>query len=284
MTPEWAQLEFTGPQWVDYAAQLNHLNNTVLAGNDFPGAMDLQDLLPKPVLTQSGLPVRFVSSGDIPTVAYEEHIHRTGEISTRPNNWHDLFNALVWSRFPGIKAAMNAVHCEEIIKQPGPERGAHRDALTLFDECGVVVASQNKTLLSALAARNWRQAFQSLAHCWQHRTCVFICGHALLEKFLSPYKAMTAQALLFRLDDTQAELTRKELMASVDTGLAQAILAGALLQSSRELSPLPLAGIPGWWTESPQNDSFYDDPQVFRPPADDFQAAPIVQRFVTVSL
>jgi len=38
---------------------------------------------------------------------YELHIAQTGEVETRPGNWHDLFNALAWVAFPRRKAAIN---------------------------------------------------------------------------------------------------------------------------------------------------------------------------------
>ncbi|MBL8391935.1 MAG: DUF3025 domain-containing protein, partial [Candidatus Accumulibacter sp.] len=35
---------------------------------------------------------------------YETRIWLTGEVATRPDNWHDFFNALVWFAFPNTKA------------------------------------------------------------------------------------------------------------------------------------------------------------------------------------
>lgn len=46
--------------------------------------------------------MRFVAPDDMP-VAYEERIVLRGEVVTRPHNWHDFFNALVWMRFPRTK-------------------------------------------------------------------------------------------------------------------------------------------------------------------------------------
>ena len=52
-------------------------------------------------------------------------------------------------------------------------------------------------------------------------------------------------------------------MADVDGLLAQALDATTLAQ--KPFSPLPVLGVPGWWAQN-LNFSFYDDPQVFRPP------------------
>jgi len=49
-----------------------------------------------------------------------------------------------------------------------------------------------------------------------------------------------------------------------------------LLNSPADLSPLPLMGIPGWWPRAEQNEAFYSDRQVFRPPAEGISAAPVL--------
>ena len=49
----------------------------------------------------------------------------------------------------------------------------------------------------------------------------------------------------------------------MDDWLAQALDAPTLAR--KPFSPLPVLGVPGWWAQN-LNFSFYDDPQVFRPP------------------
>ena len=263
--PSWAEAEFSGPQWADYQQQIQQLQARDYPGNHFPRPWDLQNLLPDEAATRSGFPIRFVPSEQIPGVAYEEHIYRSGQVSTRPDNWHDLFNALVWSKFPHIKAAMNAAHFEQLRNQRGAGRGKRRDALTLFDECGAVVVSRSETLLQALAGHEWTRAFLKMASDWDQDSRVFICGHAMLEKFLNPYKAMTAHILLVKIEGTEPGVSRSKMMQGIDEFLATKIADKRCLQSSRELSPLPLAGIPGWWQASVQDELFYSDRQVFRP-------------------
>jgi hypothetical protein len=59
--------------------------------------------------THSGQRISFVPpSAD--GLAYEARIWARGEVATRPGNWHDFFNALVWLTFPLAKAALNARH------------------------------------------------------------------------------------------------------------------------------------------------------------------------------
>jgi hypothetical protein len=210
-------------------------------------------------------------------VPYEHHIYENGQVSTRANDWHDLFNALVWCRLPRFKSAMNAVHYRHLHEAAEGRRGRQRDALTLLDENGAVVLSPRRELLDRLARRDWQGAFQAARDAWTAPVKVLICGHALLEKFLRPYKAVTAHVLLVHLP-AEAIPPAGNFLGRVDEWLAARLLAGRLVRRPRELSPLPLAGVPGWWTAGPQDAAFYDDRTVFRPPAPDFEA-PALQDF-----
>jgi hypothetical protein len=44
-----------------------------------------------------------------------------GEVATRPDNRHDLFNALIWLAFPRSKAAINRRHHEALLAARGRE-------------------------------------------------------------------------------------------------------------------------------------------------------------------
>ncbi len=269
-------IDHSHPALADYLGALHTLQCLRPTGSALPGAQDLQRLMPAAAFNQAGLPLRFVPSQTIPGVDYEDHIYRRGEISTRENNWHDLCNALVWSRWPRLKGAMNALHYRElqdgggVAKQSG--RGPLRDALTLFDECGMVVRSPHLGLLQALARRDWQCAFVQHRALWR-QTRVWVCGHALLEKFLQPYKSMTAHAMLWHQD--AVAFGQPGIQDASDALLATALLQQRLFRSPAGLSPLPLMGLPGWWPAGTQNEVFYNDPQVFRAPRDDLKAAPI---------
>jgi len=45
---------------------------------------------------------------------YERRVHASGAVATRADNWHDLFNALVWRAFPQSKNALNGLHVREL--------------------------------------------------------------------------------------------------------------------------------------------------------------------------
>ena len=66
-------------------------------------------------------------------------------------------------------------------------------------------------------------------------------------------------------------------LACLDREIAARMLDRTLLIRPACLAPLPLAGVPGWWATDQQNDQFYQDSSVFRPPPANFQAAPVHQ-------
>jgi hypothetical protein len=265
-----SKIDLPHPHWDDYRDQLQILKPT-----PFPSTRELNQLLPDKLCSLAGKPIRFVPASEIPDVAYEQHIYTTGEVSTRENSFHDLFNALAWSRFPRLKVAMNAAHFRQLDSASKGRRGKQRDALTLFDESGTIVCSSKQWHLEALAAKDWRTAFQLHAGAWKDQTAVSVVGHALLEKFLHPYKSLTAHALLLYLDEALIKQPRESLLQSLDDLLAEQLLAGRILNSPAGLSPLPLMGIPGWWPQGEQDSAFYADPTVFRAPPAGFKPAAI---------
>jgi len=264
------RFESSLPYWQDYLPFLQRL-----AGKDFPFCDQLNAMLPAGLSSETGQTVRFVPSTQLDDADYERRIYTTGQVSTRQDNWHDLFNALVWIRFPRIKIAMNTRHFHSWSDQRAGTRGRVRDALTLFDECGAIVFSNQLKILNALAERRWTEAF--LADEFRTAVQLSISGHAMLEKYLSPYKSMTANALLLHVETDFLKLTRQEMLTCLDGEIAKRMLGGKLLTEPASLAPLPLAGVPDWWPEDEQRDRlFYDDLQVFRPAPWELIPAPVI--------
>lgn len=258
------------PYWQDYLPYLHDL-----AGPDFPSCSQLNALLPDGLRSAPGRPIHFVASDQLADDNYEHRIYTTGQVSTRQHSWHDLFNALVWMRFPLIKTAMNSLHYQAGAKLKCGSRGQLRDALTLIDECGVIVFSDRLELLKALAERRWSTAF--LSDNFSTSVLMSICGHAMLEKYLSPYKAMTAKALLVHVDAGFMNLPRQVMLNRLDREISKQMLSGHILTKPAFLSPLPLAGVPGWWSQSDQESGvFYDDQKVFRPAPEKLIPAPVL--------
>jgi hypothetical protein len=256
------------PYWEDVAAPLAALGN-----DEFPATAELNRLLPASARNQQGTAIQFVPAETIPGVSYEEHIFSSGQVSTRSKHWHDLFNAMIWMTFPRLKSAMNTLHHASMHQSTDGARGRHRDALTLFDECGVIYVSADQAVLEALAQRDWSLVFAGDEGSWRGNRRMHIVGHAMLEKLLQPYKAMTANALLLHVPASLLAGSRETVRARLDTALAEEMLAGRGFSSSADLSPLPLMGIPGWWPGGEQDESYYADKTVFRPPPEKFQPA-----------
>ncbi len=205
------------------------------------------------VCTANGRPIRFAGPGAAGSAAYEEHIHRTGEVPTR-DNLHDFFNALVWLTFPRTKAGLNALQAAAIARDGvGARRGALRDAATLIDENAVLLVTRRDELVAALAAHDWRRLFVVHRAAWDSEVRAIVFGHALMEKLTAPYRGVTAHALHVRLDpEAPLEAIDAAVAAALDDGLAPG-----------RLRPLPVLGIPGW----ADNDdaAYYEDASVFRP-------------------
>lgn len=203
--------------------------------------------------TAGGLPLVFDAPDAAGAEAYEAFIARTGRVPTRAN-LHDFFNALVWLRLPRSKARLNALQAAAIARDGiGAQRGALRDAATLIDENAVLLVTLHTNLVDALRARDWRRLFVQQREAWQ-QTRVIAFGHALIEKLLQPYKAITGHALHVPLS---AAVTIKEVDALLSTQLDDGL-------APRVLAPLPVLGIPGWCSGNAEP-AFYDDGAVFRP-------------------
>lgn len=128
---------------------------------------------------------------------YEQRIAERGVVATREGNWHDLFNALVWLRFPDLKRALNARQVAEIARMGPKRRSRAQYALTHFDEAGVVVGLRAPSLLALWDAHDWHGLFWRERAAWSDgRIEVAVFGHALLEHALSPQRLLVGKALM----------------------------------------------------------------------------------------
>lgn len=191
---------------------------------------------------------------------YEHGIYRSGNVPTRVQSWHDLFNALIWIACPRTKAALNAAHHAELPDSTHAGRGPVSDAATLFDESGLVLVAQDTILVDLLRAKDWKAAFWKARPRWQHAR-LYVVGHSLLEKSLAPQPGMTGKCLFIHSDEVPA--LNAPLPGGLDERIA-AIWQRQEITRPADLFPLPLMGIPGYAA----NDfaAFYDNTSVFRPP------------------
>jgi hypothetical protein len=209
--------------------------------------------------TDASAAVKFVAAaGRLSAIDYESRILTSGEVATRSDNAHDVFNALCWIAFPAAKRACNALHAAH--RRAGAGRGAVRDAATLFDESGVIALCADRALGELLQRRQWKKLF-----CDRRSEAVgalrfFVFGHALYEKLLAPYRAITGRVLIVDVDATTFECAGPALRTIADAEAASRLRA---LDAAPDIPPLPLAGIPGWDPEN-SDPAFYDDRIVFR--------------------
>ena len=219
--------------------------------------------------TSRGVSVRFVAPrqhAEREKRSYERRIASTGEIETRDRNWHDLFNALVWIAFPKAKAAVNAQHAAMLEERGDAEalrRGPERDALTVFDEGGVVVLSSAPETFELIRAFEWKELFWHRRERLLATTRFLAFGHALYEKALDPFIGMVAKTVFVKVDAAFASLDIAQQLAIADAALAAHFADRANFSSAKAMAPMPVLGIPGWHL-STAVESFYDDPVHFR--------------------
>lgn len=224
------------------------------------------------LLSGTGEPVSFTDQSDLPHgVAYEAYIAQHHKIPTR-DNLHDWFGACIWSVFPKAKAMLNAHHLKHLHdNQAGNGRNRIRDAITVFDENGVIVATSLPQIKTALYGFDWQNALVSPREHWHNPNAVKPCqiqatifGHALLEQLITPRKNLCGHAMVVVVDDGFFALDESAKLAILDEKVAQ-LLDEWLSQADstpRDLQPLPILGVPYFWQN--QDADFYADTQVFR--------------------
>ena len=236
-----SDIDWQAPWLADWRAVGEPIAQRVVAGCPQPHA-----------LNQVHAPVRFVPQADLPEgQAYEDFIFAHGQVPTR-EGLHDFFNALCWMHFPLTKTRLNQLQASEIARAGvGQVRGPVRDAATVFDENAWLIQPSD-ALWSALTEHRWSTALVDLRAEWAH-TRLWAFGHAALEKAVQPYKSITVHLWRVPLGLAAADL---------DAWLAQDLTPEKLAR--KPFSPLPLLGVPGWWSAN-QDPGFYADASVFRP-------------------
>jgi hypothetical protein len=238
-----------------------------LPADRWPAHAELS-VLAEGVRTGRGKAVRFVKPrerNDRERRYYESHIAETGEVETR-ENWHDLFNALAWVTYPRSKARINAQHAA-ILEEGGDaearQRSPERDALTLFDEGGVVVACSSPGLLRHIVDFEWKELFWSRRAELQEKARFFVFGHACYEQALEPYIGMVAKTVFVPVSDFFFMLSLESQLEEVDKLVASHFASRARFASPKAMAPMPVLGVPGWHF-SAQDERFYDDESHFR--------------------
>jgi hypothetical protein len=205
-----------------------------------------------------------VSSGFVFTesvedgLSFEERIAQKREVQCRHESWHDFFNAMTTLAFPRMKLAVNEMQATAGGHSRGP-RTTTQNMLAHVEECGVIVLSTNPKLTAHLQEFRWRELF------WEERAALstdmrfIIYGHGLYAKALEPYVGLTGHGLVVSCDS----IPESGVTEFADLHTAQLLRDGSVYRQPRDLSPIPLLGIPGWSSLSDQA-SFYDNRSYFR--------------------
>lgn len=188
---------------------------------------------------------------------YEQHVARLGSVPTRPGNWHDFFNMVVWAHFPKLRWALNALHVDP---KPGPvdprnKRAPAQNLAATFDEAGMLVVSESRPILAELQALRFKHVF------WERRaellatTRFWLVGHGSLEALRHPHPGLAARSLLLHASELPPADDDTSRRFQLDALAAQRV--SAWRQARSVLDPVPLLAIPGFC----DNDAaaFYDD-------------------------
>jgi hypothetical protein len=239
----------------------------------FPTLHDCNALLAArhpPITVQNGMALHFVAQevGKLSFEAqYEPRCYLKGEVQMRANNWHDLFNALVWLTFPKTKVIINARHYQVLTN--GTElptnagRGAVRDVNTLLDESGMIVVYADAELGVLLRDFQWKELFWRRREQVRARMGFFLFGHGLYQKALQPYIGMTGQGLLLAVKQAFFSWPLVQQLTHLDGLLADYLAEPEYCRSTRDLSPVPLLGVPGWTVDN-GCETYYDNTAYFR--------------------
>lgn len=213
----------------------------------------------------------FVAQGELTasTLYYEEIIAEQGIVPTREDNWHDLFNALIWLDFPVTKQYLNQLHMADIKKHGLHPRTPRRNRITHFDECGVVLAVPEDKLklgneiLSLLANHQWTKGFVEHRAAWDSGVFPHMFGHANFEMMLNPFEGLTGKWLAVKVPEGYEKLGLNERKQVLDQCLLKRIQALGDFDTAKLLKPLPLLGVPGWHVN--QTAALYNNRDYFRP-------------------
>jgi len=190
--------------------------------------------------TYTGKPLAFVKqTAELlnDEMHYEQRIFQRGLIATRENNWHDLFNAMMWLKYPKIKSALNARQWGDIEGHGLKTRTPAQCAMTLFDEAGAIVTMPDE-MLACWKQHDWQGLFIEHADVWrQGRARVAVFGHALLDHALVTETLLVAKCIVLE-DKSDFSLSFERIASGIYTENS--------LRSNSELRTLPLCGIPGW--------------------------------------
>lgn len=228
---------------------------------------------------QSDFPVKFVDQSALQSTTtdsfnkthslyYEAFIYQQKSVPTR-SNWHDFYNGLIWLQFPKTKAYFNAQHQQQIQMFGRKNRTAIRDRLTHFDECGLLIITNQSGLKEEMLAHNWHKVFVERRSQWHHQIKPVIFGHALWEMLMQPFIGLTAKVTIIECDKLLNDIDNYQCVpspasAEIDQHILEHLQSTHLIEQAKPWMPLPLLGVPNW-SHVPQTSAFYANTAYFMP-------------------
>lgn len=205
--------------------------------------------------------IRFVIQK--PQMQYEDEIYHHSTVPTRLFHWHDFFNNLTWMTFPQTKWALIQKSYQEKVTRLDKNRTATQNVLAHFDECGVVLCSDEDDFFEYFKNFEWKKCFWNLrndllSHCYP-----IIVGHGILEKALAPYIGLTAKIIFLKTTKSFFSLNDEQKIAFVDAQLSHYIMSPNFPTMPKALTPFPLLGWPTWHPDN-YSEPFYDNTDYFR--------------------
>ena len=226
----------------------------------WPTASELEKLFNTPLALIDDPVPQSVNGGLLQEVGYEGFIEKTRTIPTR-HNWHDWFNAFIWSQFPSTKLQLNQWHVKDIKINGLHPRSRYRDRITHWDECGVVLLhTKGCDIPNLLSQHQWYEAFYGNQAQWGINCKAVIFGHAMYESLLNPFIGLTAKFIPIEVSQSIIAEPSSQNLEEIDHRLLKHL---SYWQFSTKISPLPVLGVPGWYPN--QDKAFYQNTQYFMP-------------------
>lgn len=175
---------------------------------------------------------------------YDARITLAHEVPTRERNWHDLLNMLCFATFPHSKLALHARQFARLAERVDAStaklpnrRTPEQDALTLFDEGGVVLAVERAAAQQLTDAEPDAREAICLALCAEHQLRVVPFGHALYEHLIEGLRCPGGCTQVVVVDALWAD----DVLRALDRALAAKLMDPAQLTTPKTCGQIRLA-------------------------------------------
>jgi len=176
---------------------------------------------------------------------YDGRIAVDGIVHTRAENWHDLLSALCFATWPKSKFALHERQYRALCRRLTGDaqrlpatRTREQDALTIFDEGGVVIAARAATAdtLARAPARAAEPVVRALVKAGEAVVVPF--GHALFEHMVEGLPCPRANARVVALTEIPGQPV--PLLDVIDDALACQLAGSSQFRTPQEGKDLRL--------------------------------------------